>query len=240
MKSLYLSLFFLLLFYACNDESRCLRKKDPSVYCVNKTEDFKVTGKGDNENWKRAELIVLRKREKFKEIPLQTVVKILYSETGIYFLFHCEDNQITSTLKADFEDLWTEDVVEVFLWPDQRNSVYFEYEISPLNFELPIIVANIEGTLFRWRPFHYEENRHTKHKIKTISDSSIIEGWIAEFFIPYTLLVPLINTPPKKGDSWRANFYRIDYDFQESISWLWQLTENNFHEYNAFGTIIFD
>ena len=39
-----------------------------------------------------------------------------------------------------------------------------------------------------------------------------IEGWRAEFFIPYTLLKPLQNVPPEPGTRWRANFYRIDHD----------------------------
>ena len=36
-------------------------------------------------------------------------------------------------------DLWNEDVFEVFLWTDERYPVYLEYEISPLNHELPIL-----------------------------------------------------------------------------------------------------
>ena len=38
-------------------------------------------------------------------------------------------------------DLWNEDVFEVFLWTDERYPVYFEYEISPLNHELPILAV---------------------------------------------------------------------------------------------------
>ena len=39
-----------------------------------------------------------------------------------------------------------------------------------------------------------------------------VSGWMAEFFIPYKLLVPLNNVPPVSGTKWRANMYRIDYD----------------------------
>ena len=31
----------------------------------------------------------------------------------------------------------------MFLWPDERDQLYFEYEISPLGYELPIIVPNL-------------------------------------------------------------------------------------------------
>ncbi len=31
-------------------------------------------------------------------------------------------------------------------------------------------------------------------------------------FVPFELLKPLANVPPKSGTRWRANFYRMDYD----------------------------
>lgn len=63
--------------------------------------------------------------------------------------------------------------------------------------------------------------------------------WAAEFFIPYALLAPIGNEPPTKGTQWRANFYRIDYGRQPVFS-SWQLTEENFHDYERFGVIEFE
>ena len=37
------------------------------------------------------------------------------------------------------------DVFEVFLWTDEKQPIYFEYEISPLGYELPILVPNFGG-----------------------------------------------------------------------------------------------
>ena len=48
---------------------------------------------------------------------------------------------------------------EVFLWTDERYSIYFEYEISPLNYELPLLVPNFGGEFLGWRPCHYEGKR---------------------------------------------------------------------------------
>jgi hypothetical protein len=53
-------------------------------------------------------------------------------------------------------------------------------------------------------------------------------------------LKPLNNVPPKKGTAWRANLYRIDYDEKEYKTWQWQLTSGSFHEYQTYGTLIFD
>ena len=148
--------------------------------------------------------------------PYDTRFKVLYSTTGLYFLMEGTDRKLTATMAEDFMDLWNEDVFEVFLWTDERYPVYFEYEISPLNHELPILVPNFGGQFLGWRPWHFERDRLTRKATAIIGGPkephASIEGWRAEFFIPYTLLKPLQNVPPKAGTRWRANFYRMDHD----------------------------
>jgi len=209
---------------------------------VKKSPDFEINGEGTHQNWAKAEWVKLPQRKRSGE-KLSTAVKILYSETGIYFLFDCQDRKITSTMDADFMDLWLEDVVEVFLWPDENFPVYFEYEISPMNYELPILISNEGGDLVRWQPFHYDEDRKTRHATSVKGgekkNNSSVSGWKAEFYIPYKLLRPLNNIPPGPGTRWRANFYRIDNDNQSPDSWSWQLTEKNFHDYEKFGGLLF-
>jgi len=142
-------------------------------------------------------------------------------------------------MKGDFLDLWNEDVVEAFFWPDESEPIYFEYELSPLNYELPILVPNNKGKFLGWRPWHYEGSRQTKHAIHINKNGEVVTSWTAEFFIPYSLLTPLNNVPPHKGTCWRANFYRIDYDKGES-SWVWQQVVKNFHDYELFGHLVFE
>ena len=81
---------------------------------------------------------------------------MLYSEKGIYVLFDGTDKTLTATMREDFLDLWTEDVFECFFWTDEKHPIYFEYEISPLGHELPILIPNLDGTFLGWRPWHYE------------------------------------------------------------------------------------
>lgn len=207
---------------------------------VKKCTDFEVTGNGSSQNWAAAEWVVIPQRS---GVEMATKVKMLYSGTGMYFLFDCQDTKITSDMKADFLDLWTEDVVEVFLWPDEKSATYFEYEISPLNYELPILISNQKGDLVRWQPFHYDPDRKTRHATgarggEKKSDATIT-GWTAEFFIPYKLMRPLENISPKSGTKWRSNFYRVDVG-DKRASWSWQLTGRNFHDYEKFGVILFE
>jgi len=142
-------------------------------------------------------------------------------------------------MKEDFLDLWHEDVVEAFFWTDESVPIYFEYELSPLNYELPILVPNFNGKFLGWRPWHYEGRRRTKHLTRINGAGDDVNSWTAEFFIPYSLLAPLHNVPAQKGTRWRANFYRIDHDNGES-SWYWQKIMKNFHDYQLFGQLVFD
>ena len=208
------------------------------VLLIKHSSNFDISGDGNAAEWRSTEWIPLTRRK--GALDYSTRAKLLYSDTGIYGLFSCQDNKITATLKEDFANLWTEDVIEIFLWPDQSMPLYFEYELSPRNYELSILVPNMDGDFLGWRPWQYENERKTRHATKIITDNrGNTTEWLAEFFIPYALLKPLRNVPPKKGTSWRMNMYRIDYD-QAYTSWTWQPVEKNFHDYEKFGVITFD
>lgn len=209
---------------------------------VKPAQDFEVTGTGDHASWQRAEWVLLQRRQA-DGLPYDSRFKMLYSDTGLYFLMEGTDRKLTATMNEDFMDLWNEDVFEVFLWTDERYPVYFEYEISPLNKELAILVPNFGGQFLGWRPWHYERDRQTRKATSIMGGpkepQASIQGWGAEFFIPYAVLKPLQNIPPKPGTRWRANFYRVDYDGGKATQWDWARVGPSFHEYQKFGELLF-
>jgi hypothetical protein len=209
---------------------------------VKKCNDFQVTGDGNSVNWNNTEWIKLAPQGS-DIIPYETKAKVLYSVTGIYFLVHCQDEKLTTTMKDDNLNLWEEDVVEVFLWTSADFPVYFEYEISPMDFELPIIVPNYKGRFLGWLPWNYGGDKRVIHATSVAGgekkSGASVKAWIAEFFIPYKLLNPLPQVPPVSGTRWRANIYRIDYD-KGASHFSWQKTSRSFHEYNSFGTFVFE
>jgi hypothetical protein len=213
------------------------------VLHVRPTEDFTVTGNGDAAAWQTVPWEPLAART-VERRPYQTRVKTLYSRTGLYVLMEAEDRTLTATMNEDFLDLWNEDVFEFFLWPDERYTVYFEYEISPLGFELPILIPNFEGKFLGWRPWHYEGKRKTQKATTATGgpkqSGARVTGWKAEVYVPYDLLRPLQNVPPQPGTRWRANFYRMDYDDGKNTGWDWSRVGAGFHEFNKFGTLVFD
>jgi hypothetical protein len=219
----------------CKSQTPQADTKWPVVHCA----DFQVTGNGSSTAWNQASWLILNQHG--DPLPYQTKLKIMYSDSGIYCLYHLEDKMIHATLQKDFLNLWTEDVVEAFFWPDTLFTVYFEYELSPLNHELPILVPNRNGDFLGWRPWNYTGKRLTRHAISIqheAGNTDKITGWFAEFFIPYALLSPLVDKIPSKGTLWKANFYRIDYD-QGQTEWYWQPVPGTFHDYKRFGKLEF-
>jgi len=207
------------------------------------TADFEVTGDASREEWKKAEWVAIPSRKQ-SGLPYESRMKLLYSPTGLYVLFHGTDKKLTVTNLADFDNLWEQDVFELFLWTDEKQPVYFEYEISPLGAELPILVPNFDGKFLGWRPWHYDGPRKTR-KATTVSGGdkqpgAAVASWTAEVFIPYELLKPLQNVPPGPGTTWRANFYRMDYDDRNTSHWSWVPVGPSFHDYRKFGTLVFE
>ncbi len=209
------------------------------------TEDFPITGSGNNPAWQKCKWYPINVIGKNGKYNYATQFKLLWSKVGMYFFFECEDSEITCTKMQDFEELYLEDVIEVFLWPDKKQVVYFEYEISPLGYELPLIVPNTDGAFHGWLPFKYDAER------KVVSRTTVLGGekkplskarsWCAEFFVPFRLLIGMSNCPPKIGTEWRANFCRLDYGDNHKTQWSWVIDgmEDNFHNFNNFGSIEF-
>jgi hypothetical protein len=227
-----------------NGKTRGVERTDMEI-TVRFTEDFKITGAGDNAAWSSAEWLTLpavgpRTRE------YQTRAKLLWSSLGIYGFFDCEDSILTCTYTdADvFEEIYKEDVAEIFLWPDQSQGIYFEYEISPLGMELPLIVPNTGGEFHGWTPFLARGKRKIDSATKIWGGEktpmAAAGRWTAEFFIPYALLIGLSNCPPKKNARWKGNLCRIDYDHgQVSYYSMSVETSNRFHTIDKYATFVF-
>jgi hypothetical protein len=204
--------------------------------------DFKVTGEGIHPEWQRTGWTDMQKLDKGGK-EYESKFKILYSANGIYVLFHGEDHLISSSFNNDFDPLFKGDVFEVFFHPEPGDPLYLEYEISPLNKELALLMVKREDYLGGWAPWPYENDNRIKKNVciygGEMKPRAEIKSWTAELFIPYTLMGALNNTPPSKGTLWNANFCRLDYDTGEMIKWAWAPVENSFHELDRYFPLIF-
>ncbi len=205
--------------------------------------DFELTGSGSSPAWQSLDWQPLTRVGR-GSANYRTRAKLLCSDTGLYFLVDCEDRHLTCTLLEDNADLYREDVVEVFLWPSEPQPLYFEYEISPLGFELPLLVPNHEGRFHGWLPWHYDGPRAVRRATAVRgglqAPHADVSGWSVECFIPFALLAGLGNAVPAPGTPWHANLYRIDYDAGVTTQWAWcPDTGTNFHDFARFGHLVF-
>ncbi len=240
MKKKYTLLWLLPLIVAVLQASA--QQNDTSATMdIIRSSDFEITGTGSAPEWNKTSWKEIPQRNN-EHLEYRTDAKVLWSETGIYFLVRNKDRKITATMQADNLNLWEEDVVEVFLMPDEKFPLYFEYQLSPLNYELTLLIPNLDGKFLGWLPWKYEGDRKTRHKasIQTVDskDTGAVTGWTAEFFIPWKLMEPLISESPGPGMKWRANIYRLDHD-EGTTRFSWNPTVRNFHEPHNFGTFIF-
>jgi hypothetical protein len=240
MIRLFASLW-LIIAIAVQLPAQAQENSQPARLEILKVTDFDISGTGHASQWDKTSWANIPQRNNDK-VSYQTHAKVLYSETGIYFLVRCGDRKITATMQADNLNLWEEDVVEVFLMPDEKYPLYFEYQLSPLNYELTLLIPNLEGKFLGWLPWKYDGDRKTRHKASIQYDHSTgtdaVSGWTAEFFIPWLLMEPLTKTAPLPGTEWKANIYRLDHD-EGTTRFSWNPTVRNFHEPHNFGTFIF-
>ncbi|MCF6360853.1 MAG: carbohydrate-binding family 9-like protein [Cyclobacteriaceae bacterium] len=242
MKKIFLLLIFHLSLLTTGLAQK-VKADDNSSVLVKATTDFELSGDGSSSKWEEANWVSITQQAN-QSSPMETKFKVLYSEKGIYFLFYNEDASLDASILADNKHLWKEDVVEVFLWADTTKEVYFEYELSPLNYELPLMVMNIEGQRHRWQPWFYEDDRAILHQTAVQGGSkksgASIKSWTGDFFIPFSLLLPIGQMPPISGAEWKANMYRMDYVNKKGMYWSWKKINSSFHEIQNFGTLIFE
>lgn len=219
------------------------------------TDDFELNGLGDFPAWSRLAAAPMTPIAGDDGVPdddqgrsesYHTWFKCLWSPTGIYFLIDCADRRLSATDLGDQGHLWTQDVVEIFLWPSEDLPVYLEAQVSPLGRELVILVPNVNGWFLGWSPWQYEGPRRMRKAVSVrggpAQPMAEITGWRVELFIPTDLFRPLANTELAPGVSWRGNVYRIDHDAHPGGKrrWGWEPRVGcDFHDFRRFGTLRF-
>jgi hypothetical protein len=210
---------------------------------VQRTADFTLSGTGTHRAWAKADWLPLNSLEGG---GFSTRAKLLWSAKGLYAFFDCADDRLRCTLEEDFADLYEEDVVEIFVQPDPKRLTYFEYEVSPLGYELPLMINHDGKKFFGWLPWKYRGKRACRFATKVRGGAkkpgAKVTGWSVELFIPFALLRGLGNVPPKRGTRWRANLFRIDYGAtkKKTRHFAWGVpSKPSFHTLSAFGTLTF-
>lgn len=213
---------------------------DISHYTVMRTlGPIKVDGVLDEPSWKAAKSTgAFRANDGSGAATSRVEAKMLWDDSNLYFAFECDDTDLAGTMTQRDEHLWEEEVVEVFIDPDGDEKNYLELEVNPLGTFLDLFV------LTPVVPIPYESyNIRAQWAVMvdgTVQNSSDRDrGWRVELAVPLRDAVTAPNSPPKDGDKWRLNLYRIERKPKEQyIAWSPTL-KPSFHTPSRFGEVTF-
>lgn len=169
---------------------------------------------------------------------LESHVQVFRDRLRLAALFSFEDEpEAVATMVERDDPLWKEDVVEMFISPVDLGT-YYELEVSP------------RGTIFDARVTFPGPDRSTM-TVDTSWDCEEIAAVVREtgsgarirreilVTLPFACLT---DRPPRKGERWRANFYRIDRSPAGDSFMAWSptfATPPDFHVPDRFGALIF-
>ncbi len=150
-------------------------------------------------------------------------------------LFQAEDDEVVATHLQHDAPLYDEDVVEVFLAPrDPRH--YFEIEVNPLGTTFDAEIDSPDGVRFSMR---VDRSWTCNGLFTAIRRVPRFAETIVR--IPFASLGAKMPVP---GETWRANFFRIDRSAtagDEFSAWMPTMrTPADFHLVAAFGEIVFE
>ena len=180
--------------------------------------------------WLEREQVLLRDVVTGAAPQQATSVRLAWDADEMRVLFCATDEHIHATLTARDAPLYTEEVVEVFLDPVGDGECYFEIEVNPLNAVLDLVLRRNRSGYVKDVSWNCEGLRtHVRREAA---------AWSAELSIPFRSLAA---TAPEPGETWRANFFRIDRPpgIPRELS-AWSPTGlANFHMPERFGIIEF-
>lgn len=171
---------------------------------------------------------------------LATSVAAWFDDDYLTVLYSGTDDHIRATYHVHDDPLYEQDVVELFLAPDGLQR-YFEIEVSPHGVIFDAAIDSPAGT----RDGMITDVTWTCEglfvALRKVVESSGVMSIDTVIRVPFFALE---RATPGEGETWRANFFRIDRhpEHGDELS-AWQPTMKDppdFHVAAAFGTLRFE
>lgn len=220
----------------------------PVYRCPRISREIELTGRIDDPLWNPAPVASLVRADTGEAPGLRTEVRLLCSDTTLYAGYHCEDDYIHAELTGRDAKVYDEECVELFLCPSGASHKYYEVNINPLNTVYDACILNSRVAENLPRTMHVLVD----YDVEGIRTAVHVEGewaapgkgkyWSVEYAIPLAQLIGAPNTPPRAGDAWLMNLYRIDHPVDgQPQHYAWSRThEIDFHRPWIFGTLLFE
>ena len=164
-----------------------------------------------------------------------TALRVCHDRERLYLAFECVDRDVWGTYEGRNHPIYEEEVVEAFLAPSRDPRRYFELESSPRAAYWEGIIDNPDGARATMRSdLDWVCAGWERAVLQTGA------GWSVEWAIPFSALGA---APPRAGERWRANFFRIERPRSgapEFSAWAPTRAEPaEFHRPECFGVLEF-
>jgi len=171
---------------------------------------------------------------------LPTSFTVYYDREFLTVLYSCTDDHVVANHLEHDAPLYEEDVVEAFLAPDSAHA-YFELEVSPRGTVFDARIESPDGVRATMRADRSWTCEGLFAAVRRVVESDGSMSVDTVMRIPFSALQ---RSTPSQGDSWRANFFRIDRHPKRGDEFsAWQPTMKtpaDFHVVGVFGTLRFE
>jgi len=211
----------------------------PELMIPKATGRIKIDGKTDEDAWSRAALVksFFRPTSGNPVTKTPTEARLLWDDENLYASFLCKDQRIRSTYTKHDDELWNQDVVEIFLDPDGDSKNYYEFQASPAGMTFDSFLPSYRKNQNDWE---------SQMKAAVTVDGTLNKpedddvSWTAEIAIPFKAIKHALKAPPAEGDVWRANMFRIDIGKQGISGMAWSPPlKPDYHVLDRFGKFRF-
>lgn len=206
-----------------------------TYYCKKINNPIIIDGDVNKPQWKDIQPIILVDTVTGDAPKQKTTCKLMWDDIFLYAAFLCEDDYINAVMTSFNDPIYDEEVVEIFLDDNCDLKTYIEIEVNPLNTLLHYSMHNdLKGNKIAFA--------RVEEKIITKVQRDDVKGvWSVEMAIPFSEFLTAPNIPPKDGDKWLMNLYRIDRPISAEDEYsAWQPTGAvNYHMPERFGNLIF-
>ncbi len=199
-----------------------------------------IDGLLDDPAWARAAPVTLVNSLDGSPGRVRTTARLLWDDRYLYVSFDCEDTDVWSTFTKRDEPLYTQEAVEIFIDADGDGRTYNEIEVSPANVLFDAYFPERrQGMDLSW-----DSQALTAVTVQgTLNDASDTDqGWRVEMRIPIERLAAVPHVPPRVGDRWRFNLYRLVFHSRKEAEGqaFSPPRVGDFHALNRFGWLVFE
>jgi len=213
----------------------------PEYVCYRAKEPIRIDGVLDDPSWTNAPMIDLVVADTGATPRQATQARMLWDDEFLYACFHCHDSDIWGITTERDQPIYDQEVVELFVDADCDGRGYVELEVSPLNAVLDLFMLYRQETkrgLWGW------DSLGLQTAVTVDGDpwsrGSADHSWTVEIALPMRDLYTAPNVPPKDGDAWYVNLYRIDRSPVGDEYSAWSPPGRiNYHTPSRFGRLLF-